>query len=198
MLSELRIENFAIIEALEMNFDSRLITFTGETGAGKSIIIDAVETVLGGRTEATMIRSGADRANIEATFRLSETSQAVLSEILTREELNDSPETLSLAREIRRNGRSIARVNGRSVSTAILTELGEFLVDVHGQSEHLSLLRVREHINLLDNFADIETQLSAYGETYRRLQSVRRELTELRQAESDAARRADLLSYQIN
>jgi DNA repair protein RecN (Recombination protein N) len=198
MLSELRIENFAIIEALELSFDSRLITFTGETGAGKSIIIDAVETVLGGRTEATMIRSGADRANIEATFRLSETSQAVLSEILTREDLNDSPDTLSLAREIRRNGRSIARVNGRSVSTAILTELGEFLVDVHGQSEHLSLLRVREHINLLDNFADIETQLSAYGETYRRLQSVRRELTELRQAESDAARRADLLSYQIN
>ena len=197
MLSELRIENFAIIEELELSFDPRFITFTGETGAGKSIIIDAVETVLGGRVEATMIRSGADRANVEATFHLGANSQAALHEILVREELLDSPDTLSLAREIRRNGRSIARVNGRSVNTSLLTELGEHLVDVHGQSEHLSLLRVKEHVHLLDSFANLESQLSAYGEAYRRLHAVRRELAELRQAESDAARRADLLTYQI-
>lgn len=198
MLSELRIENFAIIEALELTFDPKLNTFTGETGAGKSIIIDAVETVLGGRAEATMIRSGADRANVEATFHLGKSSQAALRPILEREDLLDSPDTLSLAREIRRNGRSIARVNGRNVSTNLLTELGEYLVDVHGQSEHLSLLRVREHVHLLDSFANLEKELAAYTDTYRRLQSVRRELAELRQAESDAARRADLLTYQIN
>jgi DNA repair protein RecN (Recombination protein N) len=198
MLSELRIENFAIIEALELTFEPKLITFTGETGAGKSIIIDAVETVLGGRAEATMIRSGADRANVEATFHLGKSSQAALRPILEREDLLDSPDTLSLAREIRRNGRSIARVNGRSVSTSLLTELGEHLVDVHGQSEHLSLLRVREHVHLLDSFANLEKELAAYTDTYQRLQSVRRELAELRQVESDAARRVDLLTYQIN
>jgi DNA repair protein RecN (Recombination protein N) len=198
MLSELRIENFAIIETLELTFDSGLITFTGETGAGKSIIIDAVETVLGGRAEATMIRSGAERAYIEATFHLSETNQAALREILEREDLLDTPDMLSLAREIRRNGRSIARVNGRSANTSLLNELGEFLVDVHGQSEHLSLLRVREHVRLLDSFASLENQLTSYSDTYRRLQTVRHELADLRQSESDAARRADLLTYQIN
>jgi DNA repair protein RecN (Recombination protein N) len=198
MLSELRIENFAIIEALELTFEPKLITFTGETGAGKSIIIDAVETVIGGRAEATMIRSGADRANVEAIFHLEKSSQAALRPILEREDLLDSPDTLSLAREIRRNGRSIARVNGRSVNASLLTELGEHLVDVHGQSEHLSLLRVREHVHLLDSFADLEKELAAYTNTYHRLQTVRRELAELRQAESDAARRADLLIYQIN
>jgi DNA repair protein RecN (Recombination protein N) len=198
MLSELRIENFAIIDTLELTFEPGLITFTGETGAGKSIIIDAVDTVLGGRAEATMIRSGADRAIIEATFQLEPNRQPALQEILNREDLLESPDTLSLAREIRKNGRSIARVNGRSVSTSLLGELGEYLVDVHGQSEHLSLLRVREHVHLLDRFANLEPELAAYSETYRSIQAVRRELAELRQAESDAARRADLLTYQIN
>ncbi len=198
MLSELRIENFAIIETLELTFNPHFITFTGETGAGKSIIIDAVEAVLGGRVDTTMIRSGAERANIEATFQLDAASQSTLHEILAREELLDSPDTLNLAREIRRNGRSIARVNGRSVNTSLLTELGEYLVDVHGQSEHLSLLRVKEHLRLLDRFAEVESELGAYSEAYHRLQAVRRELAELHQAESDAARRADLLTYQIN
>ena len=198
MLSELRIENFAIIDVLELTFEPKLITFTGETGAGKSIIIDAVETVLGGRVDTTMIRSGAERANVEATFHLGKNNQAALRAILEREDLLDSPDTINLAREIRRNGRSIARVNGRSVSTSLLTELGEHLVDVHGQSEHLSLLRVREHVHLLDSFANLEEELAAYTDTFRRLQSVRRELAELRQAESDATRRADLLTYQIN
>ncbi len=198
MLSELRIENFAIIDTLELAFNPGLITFTGETGAGKSIIIDAVETVLGGRAEATMIRSGAERANIEATFRVSESTRAAVHEILLREELEDNTDLLTLGREIRKNGRSVARINGRNVTTSLLNELGEYLVDVHGQSEHLSLLRVREHAHLLDSFANLETQLAAYTETYRRIQAVRRELVELRQAESDAARRADLLTYQIN
>jgi DNA repair protein RecN (Recombination protein N) len=103
-----------------------------------------------------------------------------------------------LGREIRRNGRNVARVNGRNVNTNLLAEIGEYLVDVHGQSEHLSLLRVRQHLQLLDSFAGAEDQLSKYREIYNRLQRVRRSLNELRQAEVDAARRADLLSYQIN
>ena len=198
MLTELSIDNFAIIDHLELQFTPGLITFTGETGAGKSIIIDAVEVLLGGRAEAVMIRSEAERANMEAVFQVPPGMQSYLAAILEREELLEEDGTITLGREIRRSGRNVARVNGRNVNTNLLAEIGEYLVDVHGQSEHLSLLRVRQHLQLLDSFAGAEDQLSKYREIYNRLQTVRRSLNELRQAEVDAARRADLLSYQIN
>jgi len=196
MLTELRIENFAIIHRLEIEFGPGLITFTGETGAGKSIILDAIESVLGGRADQTSIRSGAERASIEATFRLTEDIQAPVVEILEREELLDDPNYVVLERDIRREGRNTARINGRSVGLSLLRELGAYLVDIHGQSEHLSLLTVRHHLGLLDRYAESQNLLGAYTETYRRLQSVRRELDAVRQAEQDAARRTDLLTFQ--
>jgi len=203
MLTELRIENFAIIDHLELAFAAGLVTFTGETGAGKSIIIDAVETMLGGRAEATMIRTGAERANVEAVFRVPEAVRPAVHAILEREGLLEEnseadADTVTLGREIRRAGRSIARINGRSVSVGLLSELGEYLVDVHGQSEHLSLLRVRQHLALLDGFANVDADLTAYRATYHRLLAIRRELAELHQSESEAARRSDILTYQIN
>jgi DNA repair protein RecN (Recombination protein N) len=198
MLVELRIENFAIIDNLELNFGPGLITFTGETGAGKSIIIDAVELLLGGRAEVSMIRTGSDRAIIESTFKIPDTSQTIIKSILEREELFDDPEYFSIGREIRSNGRSVARLNGRNVSAGLLREIGELLVDLHGQSEHLSLLRVREHLNLLDRYAGNETQLAEYQTVYRELASVIQELNDLRMAESEAARQIDMLNYQIN
>lgn len=198
MLTELRIENFAIIDRLELQLKPGLITFTGETGAGKSIIIDAVETVMGGRAESTMIRSGSERANIEALFHIPAEVRDQVQAILEREDLLDEANYLTLAREIRATGRNVARVNGRSVNVSLLKELGEHLIDVHGQSEHLSLLRVREHLGLLDRYAVSEQALIAYQETYRQLIAVRGELEELRQSEHEAARRTDLLTYQIN
>jgi DNA repair protein RecN (Recombination protein N) len=198
MLTELRIENFAIIDHLELNFAPGLITFTGETGAGKSIIIDAVETVLGSRAEATMVRSGAERANVEASFYIPENVRPAVHAILEREGLLEEAENVTLGREIRRTGRNVARVNGRSVGLALLAELGEYLVDVHGQSEHLSLLRVRQHLALLDGYANVEEELAAYRQTYHQLQAVRHELAGLRAAESEAARQLDVLTYQIN
>lgn len=198
MLCELRIENFAIIERLELRFKPGLITFTGETGAGKSIIIDAVETLLGGRAETTMIRSGASHALIEATFRIPQGSQDLIQAILIREDLFDDPEYFTISREIRSEGRSIARLNGRAVNLNLLKEIGELILDLHGQSEHLSLLRVREHLNLLDRFADTSELLLAYKTVYQELGSVQKELHQLKMAESEAARRLDLLDYQIN
>lgn len=196
MLSELRIENFAIIQSLELNFRSGLTTFTGETGAGKSIILDAIEALVGGRTDPTLIRSGAERAMVEAVFQLSTNSAPVL-EILQREDLADDPHSLTLSREVRREGRNVARVNGRSVGIGLLRELGGLLVDIHGQSEHLSLLNVRHHIDLLDRYAHDEDERAAYLEAYQQIQTLRRELTELRQEEQEAARRTDLLNFQI-
>ena len=198
MILELRIENFAIIDHLELSFVPGLIIFTGETGAGKSIIIDAVETLLGGRTDITMIRAGANMANVEASFSIPEPVRALVSAILERQELLDDPQWITLGRQIRSNGRSAARVNGRSVSSALLKEIGQFLVDVHGQSEHLSLLRVSQHLSLLDSFADIHHTLEAYQAFYKELLLLRHELAELRLAESEAERRIDILNYQIN
>lgn len=198
MLTELRILNFAIIDQLTLNFTDGLVTFTGETGAGKSIIMDALEILLGGRAENIHIRTGADRASIEGTFQITERIRHPIHSILKREDLLDDPDYLILAREIRRTNRNVARVNGRSVGATLMREIGEFLVDIHGQSEHLSLLRVRQHLDLLDRYADVQEWLEPYQDTYRKLGTIRQELSMLRQAERDSARRMDLLSYQIN
>ncbi len=197
MIVELRIENFAIIQRLELHLASGLLTFTGETGAGKSIILDAIEALVGGRADASMIRSGFDRALVEATFRMPEASRAAMLQILEREELLDDEVEVTLSRELRREGRNIARVNGRSVSLGLLRELGSFLVDIHGQSEHLSLYNVREHLHLLDRYAVSEPHLAAYRQAYAQLTSLRRDLASLRQTEADAERRTDMLNYQV-
>jgi len=196
MLIELHIENFAIIDLLEIQFGSGLAVFTGETGAGKSIIIDALETVLGTRADSTLIRSGAEQARIEATFTITETVREPVHALLKTEDLLDDPEYLTLGRELRANGRNVARVNGRSVNLSLLHEIGEYLVDIHGQSQHLSLLRVRQHLGLLDRYADTGASLTAYQEIYRKLQDVRHELNVIRESERDANRRVDLLTYQ--
>lgn len=204
MLTELRIRNYAIIEQLDIKFDGGLITFTGETGAGKSIIIDAVETLLGGRADSTQVRTGAEEANVEAVFRIPETTLGPITEILESEDLLDEPNYITLGREIRLAGRNIARVNGHSVSTSLLRQLGEFLVDVHGQSDHLSLLRVKNHLGLLDRYglsdplSTLSESLTKYRKTYKRLQVVERELERLRRAESDAARQSEMFTFQIN
>lgn len=198
MLSELHIENFAIISRLELKFDRGLNIFTGETGAGKSIIIDAVEAIMGGRADATMVRAGADKALVEASFELSDGVSLPVRQILEREALQEGDGRLTLGREIRSNGRSIARVNGRNVNVSILSELGEYLVDVHGQSEHLSLLHIPQHLGLLDSYAHVEQELAIYQEAYHRLVQLRKQLAELRKAEGEAARQIDILQYQIN
>ena len=198
MLAELHIDNFAIIDQLDLTFGPGLITFTGETGAGKSIIIDAVELLLGGRAEVSMIRAGTDRALIEATFKIPDSNRKAIQSILKHEELLDDPDYFTIGREIRTGGRSVARLNGRNVSAGLLREIGELLVDVHGQSEHLSLLRVREHLNLLDRFAGNDQVVDDYYHVYRQLVNVRQELNALQIAESEAARRIDMLNYQIN
>ena len=197
MLTELRIKNFAIIEDLTLELGEGLITLTGETGAGKSILVDAVETLLGVRADTSQIRAGDQRASVEGTFRISEQIRAEVHAILQREDLLDDPKYLQMQREFRREGRNVARVNGRPATVALVRELGELLIDLHGQSEHLSLLRVPAHRVLLDRYAGDERELAAYQKTYTQLQELRRELENLRAAEQDAARRIELLTFQV-
>ena len=198
MLAELRIRDFAIIDELQLHFAPGFSALTGETGAGKSIIVDAVELVLGGRADATSVRAGADRAIIEAVFRLEPGQRTAIDLVLEREGLEgDDPGLLLLGREVRLSGRNVCRVNGRAVTLALLRQVAEGLVDIHGQSEHLSLLRVREHVNLLDRYAELWPLRVRVAELAGRVREIRRELADLVLREQELAHRADLLQFQI-
>ncbi len=198
MLTELHIRDLAIIDRLDLVFEPGFNVLTGETGAGKSIIIDAVNLLLGDRASADVVRAGAERTEVEGLFSLAAGAASRLAPLLAENGLEgDTPDELMLAREVRANGRSVARVNGRAVTTALLGEIGGRLVDVHGQGEHLSLLHEREHIGLLDRYAGINGQVAEMAELVRRVRDVRRELESLRQDARERARRIDLLTYQV-
>ena len=197
MLEELRIRDFAIIDDLTLQFTSGLVVFTGETGAGKSIILDALAAILGARVDTTSIRKGADRAIVEGFFRLDGPEREPITTLLEREGLLEEPDRLWLGREIRAEGRTIARVNGRTVSLGVQSEIGEALVDVHGQSDHLSLLKVRNHRDLLDRFAHDQENLSTYQSQFKDWSVLGKQLDELHAIEQTARDRADMLKYQI-
>jgi len=197
MLEELRIRDFAIIDELTLQFTSGLVVFTGETGAGKSIILDALGAILGARVDTTSIRKGADRAIVEGFFRLDGPEREPIAALLEREGLLEEPDRLWLGREIRAEGRTIARVNGRTVSLSVQSEIGEALVDVHGQSDHLSLLKVRNHRDLLDRFAHDQENLNTYQSQFKDWSILGKQLNELQAIEQTARDRADMLKYQI-
>ncbi len=199
MLTELHIRNFAIIDDLQLAFGPGLNILTGETGAGKSIIIDALGMLLGDRATADWVRAGSEMAQIDATFQVIEGEiLAELAPILEANGLDepDNPHWVALSREVRRNGRNICRVNGRVVNLQLLGEVTGHLVDVHGQGEHLNLLRPRTHIHLLDRFANLLPQRREVATLVGQLREVRSELTRLRQDARTIAQRIDLLSFQ--
>lgn len=197
MLVELRIKNFAIIDSLQLEFDPGLVILTGETGAGKSIIMGALEMLLGSRVDMSALRQGSDFASVEAIFKIPPTIKDSLLNRLKEEEILDGTEYLTLTREMRTDRPNIARVNGHRTNVALLVELGESLVDIHGQSEHLSLMKVSQHLGLLDRFANSTELLTAYQEVYSDLHQTQKELAKLRQIDLEADQRKDLLSFQI-
>ncbi len=198
MLTELRVRDFAIIEALDIEFAPGLNVLTGETGAGKSIIVDCIALLLGDRAEASMVRAGAPAAWVEGVFSYTGAVRTQVEAALAEHGIEcDEPGQLTLAREVRANGRSIARVNGRAVSQQALRALGELLVDVHGQSEHLSLLRVKEHVNLLDRYAGLWALRQRVAARVGDLRAVHRQLDELQRNERERARRVDMLKFQL-
>jgi len=199
MLEELRIQNFAIIDRLELNLTDGLNVITGETGAGKSIIVDAVELLLGGKPDASLIRSGADKAVIEGVFALDNAAGDSVRQVLTREELADTNEMhfVVLTREVRKTGRSMARVNGVTVNQDVLREIGDTLVDIHGQSEHMSLFNPPHHLDLLDRYADLMEIREALRTTVGKLHDVRREMRSLQSDKDELQRRADRLRREV-
>ncbi|HRA66458.1 MAG TPA: AAA family ATPase, partial [Caldilinea sp.] len=202
MLTELRIQNFAIIDELRLEFGPGLNILTGETGAGKSIIIDAVGLLLGDRAATEWVRTGADLASIEATFTLPADAEraAAIQTLLEAEGLEDtdSPQWVMLSREVRLNGRNVCRINGRSVSLQLLSDIAGLLVDVHGQGEHLGLLRPKTHLHLLDHYGGLLSLRTQSAERAAELRRIRSELQRLRQDARMIAQRLDLLSFQVD
>lgn len=200
MLSEITIQDFAIIDEITLQFAEGFNVLTGETGAGKSIILDAMALLMGGRADSSEIRTGAEKALVEAVFVLKKKTaeSAAIQPILQREELqSDDPGTLLLSREVRRGGRNICRVNGRPVTLAVLQEISEVLVDIHGQSDHLSLQKPSEHIGLLDRYASLSGQREAFSGLVQQVMKVRDDLHALEQSEAQRQQQAERLSYQI-
>ena len=199
MLEELRVRNFAVIDQLEMSFGAGFNVITGETGAGKSILIDAVELLLGGKADPAFVRAGSDRSSIEGLISLDARNRQAVMALLQREELLDAddPDYLSIMREVRRRGRSSARVNGVAVKSAVLSEIGELLFDIHGQSEHLSLFRPRNHIDLLDRFADLLDLRGGLANLVRGLTLAQAEIRRLHDNSEAFKRRAGLLRHEV-
>jgi DNA repair protein RecN (Recombination protein N) len=199
MLEELRIRNFAIIDELDLTFAPGFNVITGETGAGKSIMIDALELLLGGKSDSGVVRAGSDRTVVEGVFSLDARAQAALKPMLEREGLleDGKADYVILAREVRDSGRSMARVNGITVRSELLKEIGEALVDVHGQSEHLSLLKSSTHIDLLDRYADLLEMRAAMAVMVERVHNTRREIRSLLEDEEALKRRAERLRHEV-
>lgn len=199
MLSEIIIRDFAIIEEVHLTFTPGFNVLTGETGAGKSIILDAVSLLLGSRAESALVRAGAKMAFVEGVFDLREPGiREAVQAVVEREELEgEHDDMVIITREVKRSGRSVARINGRTATVSIVQEIGEHLVDIHGQGDHLSLLRANAHLDLLDSFAGLYEERDAFAEQVAELRRVRAELRRLIENEQATKERADRLSQMV-
>ncbi|MDY7223327.1 DNA repair protein RecN [Halalkalibacterium halodurans] len=197
MLVELSIKQFAIIEQLTVSFDKGLTVLTGETGAGKSIIIDAIGLLLGGRGSAEYVRYGEKRAEIEGLFILEPKHPAFAKAEALGIQADDG--MIVLRRDVTNQGKSICRINGKLVTLGILREIGQSLVDIHGQHEHQTLLHKEQHLSLLDHFAGhpLETVLDEYKELYKQYLALERQLAQLTENEKEMAQKTDLFQYQL-
>jgi DNA repair protein RecN (Recombination protein N) len=198
MLSELSITNFAIIESLSISFEKGLTVLTGETGAGKSIIIDAIHLLVGGRGSSDFVRHGEERAEIEGLFLLENASTVYDKAQELGIKIED--DMIVLRREITKSGKSVCRINGKLVTIAILREMGGSLVDIHGQHEHQELMDETKHLSLLDQFGSkqITKSLSEYEQIYAKYEQAIRKLKSLNDNEQQMAQRVDLYQFQLN
>lgn len=197
MLLELKVKDFGIIEQIDWQLDSGLNVITGETGAGKSLVIDAVEALLTGKINDTDIRYGTTETLIEATFRLEEDGNVEKIQSLLADSGIEAEKTLVLSGELRRQGRSTFRLNGRAIARGVLEKVGDLLIDIHGQSEHLSLLNKNSHLNFLDSYAHTLNLREQFSMKAAELHEIEHELNTLIEKEKESARQAEFFRFQI-
>lgn len=198
MLQELTIDNLAIIKHLSLEFSDQMTVLTGETGAGKSIIIDAVGLLAGGRGSQEFIRRGEEKLRLQGQFSL--TSDPNLMELLDSLGIDHEDNSLIIMREIHRNGRNTIRVNGQLINTTMLRQIGAYLVDIQGQNDHQQLLQPEKHLGMLDQYADKEVRplLTKYRELYHDYTTLKSAVDKKQANEQQWAQRLDMLRYQVN
>ena len=198
MLAELSIKNFAIIESLTVSFEKGLTVLTGETGAGKSIIIDAIHLLAGARGSAEFVRYGEKRAELEGLFLLDDDHHPVYRKC-DEFGIDVSDGMIVLRRDLSSSGKSICRINGKLVTIAILREIGQCMVDIHGQHDNQELMNEENHLSLLDQYSGekIKQALEVYLEIYQSFDKMRKKITQLSNNEQEMAHRLDLLQFQL-
>lgn len=196
MLLEISIKNFAIIEEIALSFDNGMTILTGETGAGKSIIIDAMNMMLGSRANMEVVRHGAKKAEIEGFFSIARQPQLVA---ILEENGIEVDDELIIRREIFQNGRSVSRVNGQMVNLSVLKSIGYFLVDIHGQHDQEELMKPQYHIHMLDAFGDENfwSEKKAYQEIFDRYRQLRQKVLQKQKNEQEHKARIEMLEFQI-
>lgn len=194
MLKHLHIKNYALIDKIDIDFERGLNILTGETGAGKSILIGAIGLLLGERASSETIRQNADKAVVEAIFGVEKNQP--LAELIEGNQI-DWMEPLIVRREVASGGQSRGFINDTPANVKTMKSLGELLVDLHGQHEHQSLLRVSMHAKLLDDFGGLSGIVADYKKCYNKLQTLFKELRELKEREQSLGERKDLLAFQI-
>jgi DNA repair protein RecN (Recombination protein N) len=197
MLLELAITDFAIIASSRITFGPGMHVLTGETGAGKSILLDALGLVLGDRASSDVVRSGARRARIEALFELNGDRADLVRALLDEQGIEADEDHVVVTREVSDNGRSTARINGQIVTVGQLDAIGDLLVDIHGQSDHFAIRQKDEQRRILDRYAGLEAKAAEVGELAGRVSELRRRLGSLATGERERAQRRDLLSFQV-
>ena len=201
MLSELSIFNFALIDSLNIEFNKGLNILTGETGAGKSIIIDALGLVLGQRANRENIRQGKDRMIVEALFDISPKNKKQVNNFLENRGIDiEEDYTIIMSREVLSSGKNTCRINGRMVPLSLMKELSQLLIDIHGQHEHQSLLRWESHIDLLDSYGGlkIENLLNKTRELFNKYKHSQQSLKDLLRNEMEVEREKDILKFQLD
>ncbi|MCT7885589.1 MAG: AAA family ATPase, partial [Lactobacillus iners] len=199
MLVELDIQNFAVIKSLKVSFKENMTVLIGETGAGKSIIIDALSLLLGSRAQIDMIRSGESKAIITGLFSVDDTNK-VLIDMCIEAGIPLDDNQLVICRELSIKGRSIVRINGQITTINVLKNLSQYLVDIHGQRDMQILMDQDLHINLLDNYAnnDFKDSLCQYQKIYAKWQEIKQRLSAIRKNAQEIAQKHDILEYQLN
>lgn len=196
MLSELYIENIAIIQKTSINFDQGFNVLTGETGAGKSILIGSINTILGERVSRDIVRTGCEKASVTAVF--TDVSENVKSFLKDKDFSCEDGEALIISREISVDGRSSCRILGKPVSVSMLRDLGAMLINIHGQHDNQQLLSADKHMHFIDLFGDLEKYILNYQKSYNNLVNIQNKLDEIDIDQTEKLNRIDILTYQIN
>lgn len=192
MLNQLSIRNVAVIDSLDVSLRGGMTVLTGETGAGKSIIIDSINMILGERASKELIRYGKERAGVQGVFD----SNAEITALLEENGIDVEDNRIIITRQINNEGKSVARVNGIIVTLAFVRELASMLINIHGQHDNQALLNPKKHIDFLDSFAQSATLKAKYQSIYREMKSLEKEIKSLQMDEQEKLRRIDLLKYQ--